>query len=461
MRSFAMRLQTAYALVGFVVLCLVVLCFTVLALVRAGGVLESETHAVVSHVEPLMPLFETQGVRRLAPALVAKVQSPWVVVMVIDVRTGAIFLRGKWYEQPPRHMADEQPPSLRFAGLLGVRPERLLSPHGAVLVVPSAERLTPSIRAIVAIDALLIIGGGALCILLARSLASAALRPLDAVTIELEHFGAGVLRPERVGATPRFDEFVRLAKAYEAATQRVSAAFARREQSEREMRRFVGDAAHELRTPLTIIDGCIHALTNENDTVARAGTMETLAAEQRRLRSIVDHMLLLMRLEAPERSEADAGAVDVVQCVEERVTVFARAWPDRRITCAVEPGLNGVAVLCSEDELRIALDNLIENALKHAPGSAVEVLVERAGQDVIVAVRDSGPGLDDKDREHAFDRFYRGSETRGAVQGSGLGLAIVRRVAERHGGSVSLSSSIGAGCRVALRIPAAPWATSA
>jgi signal transduction histidine kinase len=76
-------------------------------------------------------------------------------------------------------------------------------------------------------------------------------------------------------------------------------------------------------------------------------------------------------------------------------------------------------------------------------------------------VHDSGPGLDAKDREHAFDRFYRGSEVRSVVQASGLGLAIVQRIAQRHRGSVALSSALGAGCRVELRIPAAPWATSA
>jgi signal transduction histidine kinase len=460
MRSFALRLGVGYAVAGFVAACLVVLCFTALALVRGGGTLETETRAAASRAEPFMTLLDAHGLRRGAPLFVAKAQTPSVVIFVIEVPSGAVFLRGRWYDHPSRNMADQPvPPSV--VALLGLRPQRMITSNGVVLVMPTAERIVATIRPILIVDAVLLVAGTVLCIVLGRALANTALRPLRAVTIELERFGAGELRPERVGEAPRLEEFARLAKAYEAATQRVSAAFARREQSEREMRRFVGDAAHELRTPLTIIGGCIHALTTENDAETRRRTIETLAGEQRRLRSIVDHMLLLMRLEAPERSEADAGAVDVVQCVEERVAVFLRAWPERRITYDVEPGLNGIAILCDEDELRMALDNLIENALKYAPGSAVEVLIGRARQSVIVAVRDSGPGLDAKDREHAFDRFYRGSEVRGEVQGSGLGLAIVQRIAQRHGGSVALSSSLGAGCRVELRIPAAPWADSA
>jgi signal transduction histidine kinase len=459
-RSFALRLGLGYAVVGVVVVCLAVFCFTVLALIYAVGVLEAETRAVASRATPFATLLDTHGVRRGAPMLVAKVQLPSVAVAVVDMRSGAVFVRGAWHDHPPHNAAD-QPVPFPFAGVLGLRPERLQTSLASVVFVPSAEALVSSFRAILPVDALLLVAGTVLCVLLARALANAALRPLLAVTIELERFGAGELRPERVGETPRFEEFARLAKAYEAATHRVAAAFARREQSEHEMRRFVGDAAHELRTPLTIIGGCIHALTNESDAEMRRRTIETLVGEQRRLCTIVDRMLLLLRLESPERSEADAGAVDVVQCIEERVTVFLRAWPDRRITYHVEPGLNGIAILCDEDELRMALDNLIENALKYAPGSAVEVLVGRARHNVVVAVRDSGPGLDAKDRKHAFDRFYRGSEVRGEVQGSGLGLAIVQRIAQRHGGSVALSSSLGTGCRVELRIPAAPWAASA
>ena len=460
MRSFALRLAIGYAVAGFVAACLIVLCFTTFALVRAGAILESETRATASHAEPFMTLFAVHGIRGGAPLFVAKARRPSAQIFVVEVPSGAVFLRGKWYDHPTGRNVIDQPAPPAFTALLGLRPERMIASNGVVLIVPTGERIAAMIRPILAVDAALLVAGIALSVLIARALAIAALRPLQAVTSELERFGAGELRPERVGETPRFDEFVRLAKAYETATQRVSTAFARRDQSEREMRRFVGDAAHELRTPLTIIDGCIHALSSDIDPDARQRTMETLAGEQRRLRSIVDHMLLLMRLEAPERRAANAGAVDVAQCAEERVAVFRRAWPERRIAFAIEPGLNGIAVLCDEDELRIALDNLIENALKYAPGSPVDVLVERAHENVVIAVSDSGPGLDEQDRTHAFDRFYRGSERRAEVQGSGLGLAIVQRVAERYGGSVALSSRFGAGCRVELRIPAAPWAAA-
>ncbi|HEV2737218.1 MAG TPA: HAMP domain-containing sensor histidine kinase [Candidatus Elarobacter sp.] len=458
MRSFATRLGAGYAIVGFSAVAVLVLCFAALAFMRASDELAARTHAVALRAAPLAKMLDVHGVRRGAPAFVAQAQTDEVMVVVVDLRSGAAYSGGAWHERPIGEDAPA-PARLPFAPMPRLPPERLQTAGATVLFLPSTDALAPRVRTILVVATIMLVAGGVLCSLLARALARTAVRPLHAVTLELERFGAGDLRPAKVGNRAQFDEFARLAKAYETATRRVAAAFARREESEREMRRFVGDAAHELRTPLTIIGGCIDALKNDADAGGRQHTIETLAGEQRRLRVTLDRLLLLMRLDAPELLGADAGAVDVVQCVEERVSAFARAWPDRRVRFAVEPGLDGVAILADEDELRMALDNLVENALKYAPGSTVDVAVRRAGERISLVVRDRGPGLSAADRAHAFDRFYRGSETRGEVQGSGLGLAISQRIAHRHGGSVSIESAPGEGCTVEMRFPAAAWAS--
>ena len=462
MRSFAFRLSAGYALAGFAVVGLAVLCFAVLALMRSTDELGAQLREAAQRAAPFTAILDERGVRRGAPAFVAKARSasPMVDVVLIDIRTDAVFADGAWRERSLRDPLQGGAP-IPFIALFRAQSERLQAAGATVMFVPAAEALASRLRAIAIAAIVLLLAGSVLCLLVARALANAALRPLLAVTVELERFGAGELRPASVGNIAPFDEFARLAKAYETATKRVSSAFARRDESEREMRRFVSDAAHELRTPLTIVGGCIDALTHESDAEERRRTLDTLIGEHRRLRMIVDRLLLLMRLEAPERTGADAGAVDVVQCAEERVAAFARAWPGRRITFDVPPGVDGVAILCDEDELRIALDNLIENALKYAPHSSVHVAVERIRDTIAVVVRDHGPGLRLADRARVFDRFYRGSDARGEVQGSGLGLAIVQRIAERHGGSVSLeSSSPGVGCTAELRFPAAAWAVA-
>jgi two-component system sensor histidine kinase MprB len=102
------------------------------------------------------------------------------------------------------------------------------------------------------------------------------------------------------------------------------------------------------------------------------------------------------------------------------------------------------------DRIDRAVSNLLDNACKWSvPGGNIEVVVSRGE----VAVRDHGPGIDDADLPHVFDRFYRGVSAR-ALPGSGLGLAIVRQVAEAHGGSVVAERADGGGALLRMRLSA-------
>jgi len=111
-----------------------------------------------------------------------------------------------------------------------------------------------------------------------------------------------------------------------------------------------------------------------------------------------------------------------------------------------------VAVTGDRDNLRLLLRNLVDNAVRYTPeGGRVDVLVNSSGPDALLEVADTGPGISTEERGRVFDRFYRGA---GVEQpGSGLGLAIVKRVAERHGGSVTLADGEGGrGLRVTVRL---------
>ena len=107
------------------------------------------------------------------------------------------------------------------------------------------------------------------------------------------------------------------------------------------------------------------------------------------------------------------------------------------------------------DALQVLLRNLLDNAIKYTPvGGRVELDIERRGEQLVLSVADSGPGIPEEDRQRVLDRFYRvpGTET----TGSGLGLAIVKSIAEFHGATVTLAQSeeLG-GLRVEVRFPAA------
>jgi anti-sigma regulatory factor (Ser/Thr protein kinase) len=112
----------------------------------------------------------------------------------------------------------------------------------------------------------------------------------------------------------------------------------------------------------------------------------------------------------------------------------------------------GRAAAPNETDVFDAIRNLVENALKYAPGSAVAVSTALQGDDVVVVVRDHGPGMSEQDQTHAFDRFYRGHAVDG-IDGSGIGLAIVKAATERSGGTVSVESRAGGGAAFMIRLP--------
>jgi signal transduction histidine kinase len=114
-----------------------------------------------------------------------------------------------------------------------------------------------------------------------------------------------------------------------------------------------------------------------------------------------------------------------------------------------------VLVRGSEDLLARALGNLVDNARKFGgPGARIVIRVREEGPRAIVSVADDGPGIPAGSKDHVFERFFRGAETRGTTEGAGLGLAVVRAIARRHQGSIDARSSELGGAELRLDLPA-------
>jgi two-component system sensor histidine kinase MprB len=219
------------------------------------------------------------------------------------------------------------------------------------------------------------------------------------------------------------------------------------EESLRAQRQLVADASHELRTPLTSIRTNVEVLAQARrmpeaererllaDVVEQLAEMSTLVSE-------------LVELARGERPAAEREQIRLDRLVEEVVDRARRNGYDVRFRVdARESTVDGVRTAIER-----AVTNLLDNAAKWSPkGEAVDIAV-RDGE---VVVRDRGPGIDEADLPHVFDRFYRATATRG-LPGSGLGLAIVRQVAESHGGRVDAESAEGGGTR--MRLALAPTA---
>jgi two-component system sensor histidine kinase MprB len=159
---------------------------------------------------------------------------------------------------------------------------------------------------------------------------------------------------------------------------------------------------------------------------------------------LVADLVELARDDPPDRPVEVLDLADVVRSALERVR---RRAPDLTFSADLRPW----RTTGDRQQLERAVLNLLDNAAKWSPRGGVVTVVLRDGE---LSVCDEGPGIDDADLPHVFERFWRSPEAR-AQPGSGLGLAIVAQAAHRHGGSVQAGRAAGGGACLRLRLPAA------
>ncbi len=216
--------------------------------------------------------------------------------------------------------------------------------------------------------------------------------------------------------------------------------------------RFLAAAAHELKTPLATIVLLLDSLRDDRVAAAkRLAYLETGLQEAERLRQGLDNVLVAGGLRtAPRAVRKVTGdlAADVQRAV---AAVDARALASGVTIAAHTPA----EVRADRDEaaLQLVLRNLLDNAIKYSPrGSRVQVELTAGADDVALCVRDAGRGMDADELAHAFEPFWRGSDT--ATGGTGLGLHLVRQLVAAHGGSVQAQSDgRGRGSTFTVRLP--------
>jgi signal transduction histidine kinase len=203
---------------------------------------------------------------------------------------------------------------------------------------------------------------------------------------------------------------------------------------------FVADASHQLRTPLTALRLRLENLAAELSGDS-ASHIEDAQAEVDRLSRLVDGLLALSRAQQPPAT----ASVDITSVVTDRCAAWAALADEQDVeltlsASSTEP-VRGAVV---PGHLEQILDNLLANAVEASPpGRTIEVGISNGGGTVTVHVRDHGPGLNDQERQRAFDRFWQGSST--PTGSSGLGLAIVRQLAVANGGTIALAAPEGGG----------------
>ena len=215
-----------------------------------------------------------------------------------------------------------------------------------------------------------------------------------------------------------------------------------------DQRRFLQDAAHQLRTPITIALGHAELLASDLTSQQQEEDVGVVIGELNRLRRISERLLLIAAAGDPAFLHAEYVQLD--QLIADHV----RRWRPTISQCLRIGQLDAVTVRADRERLGLALDALIENAVRHTDSNdAIQLSVIRdyPGMPVRIVVADAGTGIPADQLPFIFDRFRSSDD--GQSQGTGLGLPLVRAVALAHGGDVHVRSTYGEGSEFELSLP--------
>ena len=271
------------------------------------------------------------------------------------------------------------------------------------------------------------------------------LRGLDAVNAAASSIGEGKDLSRRIGPVPGGRELTQLAENFDGLLERLQRSF----EAER---RFTADASHELRTPVSIIkSACEYAEAFDETDEERRETLGMIHRQADKMTGLIGQLLALTRLDQGTETLRPVP-LDLGQLA--RRTLEDQNYDAARLRLVLA---EGVTVKGDEALLGRLAANLVDNAFKYGlPGGTVTVEVRAENGEALLTVADEGPGIPAGQQEKIWQRFYQVDAARGDQQeGVGLGLSLVQRIAQLHGGRMTLKSAEGAPSAFTLHLPLA------
>jgi heavy metal sensor kinase len=348
---------------------------------------------------------------------------------------------------PPRGGAINDP-NARFRSASGAREIVLRGPMNTCVLVGRSLRAEHAEQ-----RALLwgLTGSGLVVLLISLAggwlLSRRVLKPIATISDAARQISASDLS-RRINVDDTKSELGSLAATLNETFDRVESAF-------KQQVRFTADASHELRTPLAVIHTQIElALSRERSPEEYRAAMQACLRAARRMRSLVDSLLVLARADAG-RLELKRERFDLAESVEECTAMLAPLAQKRNVelSAATESPAEVVA-----DRMRVTqvITNLMNNAIAYnRDGGRVRVSVGREDGVAVLTVADTGVGIAPGDQADVFARFFRADKARTReAGGSGLGLAICKSIVDAHGGDIRFASRPGEGTTFTVRLPA-------
>ncbi|MBD3945196.1 sensor histidine kinase [Nocardioides ganghwensis] len=213
----------------------------------------------------------------------------------------------------------------------------------------------------------------------------------------------------------------------------------------------IATISHELKTPLTAILGHAELIADRHPDLT---SIDAIIRNAGRLNNLVANLLHYSRIQG--RRETVRRAVDLAELCEASVDLLSIRAKQAGVALEFDhPGPSPVVVFGDPEELARVIDNMVDNAVKYTPeDGTVSVAMTVADDEVSVEVTDTGLGISLTDQQHVFSAFHRSTNPNAlSVPGTGLGLPIAQRIAESHGGTLSVTSELGHGSTFRFTLP--------
>jgi signal transduction histidine kinase len=221
-----------------------------------------------------------------------------------------------------------------------------------------------------------------------------------------------------------------------------------------QLKRFTADASHELRIPLTALRGNLEiALKKDRSPNEYKETIAEALHETEQLTRLTKDLLLLAQSDS-DQIKINKVSVNAKEFIEDVFSNAQMLAHDKNIKIHLDSMADGFLIL-DPDRIRQLLLNLIDNAIKYnKPGGEIRINSQRTNSQFILAVQDTGIGIEPQDIENIFERFYRVDKARSREEGgSGLGLSIVKWIIDAHGGTIKVESEKNKGSTFVVKLP--------
>ena len=316
---------------------------------------------------------------------------------------------------------------------------------GVLRYVTSTRKVDAQIFQVAMVSALVLIMVMAVVLVSSNVYLRSVMNPVAEITEKAQRIASGSYGVQI--KTPYRDEIGTLADTINEMSTKIA-------QNEKMQAEFITQLSHELRTPLTVINGWSETLlADENMDAATRQGMKIIASEAKRLTEMVMDLLDFTRMQDGRMTLA-VEMTDLRAEYEDTVFMYGSRLAQDGIELVYKENDEDIPEIpCDPQRMRQVFLNILDNAAKHGgAGKRIETDMHFEDDQVVVRIRDFGPGIPEDELPLVKKKFYKGSSS---VRGTGIGLAVCDEIVEMHGGTLTLENAEGGGTLVTVRLPAA------